>query len=59
MDGYLTRQFPKGLRMHKCGPFLSLSVTMSHRVFVLPISGGIKFVFVGNHEDAERYLKRN
>jgi len=59
IDCYLTRQFPKGLRAHKCGPFLSLSVSMNYRIFILPIVGGIKFVFIGDHEDADRYLKRN
>jgi len=55
---YTSKQFPKGLRVHKCGPFLSLSVSMSRRIFVSPIPGGIKFVFVGDHEDADRYLKQ-
>ena len=55
---FTSRQFPKGLRVHKCGRFLSLTVTMSYRVFVLPIRGGVKFVFVGNHKDAENYLKK-
>ena len=58
IDGYLARHFPKGMRAHKCGPFLSLSVTMNYRIFVLPISGGVKFVFFGTHEDANHYLKR-
>ena len=57
LDCFLNRQFPKGLRVHKCGPFLSLSVTMSHRIFVLPIEGGVRFVFIGDHNDADRYLK--
>ena len=57
LDYYASRQFPKSLRAHKCGRFLSLSVTMNYRVFLLPIRGGIKFVFVGNHRDAEGYLK--
>ena len=57
IDCYLKRQFPKGLRVHKCGPFLSLSVTMKYRIFVLPIPDGIRFVFIGDHVDAERYLK--
>ena len=59
IDCYQSRQFPKGLRVHKCGPFLSLSITMKHRIFVRPISGGIKFVFVGDHAEAERYLKKD
>lgn len=54
---YESHQFPKGLRIHKCGPFLSISVTMKHRIFAYPIAGGIRFVFIGDHEDAERYLK--
>ena len=53
---YESRQFPKGLRIHKCGPFLSISVTMKHHIFVFPIMGGIRFVFIGDHEDADRYL---
>ena len=56
---YSRRQFPKSLRLHKCGPFLSLSLSLSHRIFVLPIPGGVKFVFVGNHETADRYLRKN
>ncbi len=55
---YASRQFPKSLRVHKCGRFLSLSVTMNYRVFVLPIRHGVKFVFVGNHKDAVDYLKK-
>jgi len=58
LECYETHRFPKGLRIHKCGPFLSLSVTMQHRIFVLPVSGGLKFVFIGDHEDANRYLKK-
>jgi hypothetical protein len=58
LDYYASRQFPKSLRVHKCGRFLSLSITMNYRVFVLPIPGGVKFVFVGNHRDAEEYLKK-
>ena len=54
---YETRQFPEGLRIHKCGPFLSISIIMKHRVFACPIAGGIRFVFIGDHEDADRYLK--
>lgn len=57
LDYYASRQFPKGLRVHKCGRFLSLSVSMNVRVFVVSITGGVKFVFVGNHRDAENYLK--
>ena len=56
IDCYTTKRFPKGLRVHKCGPFLSLSMSMKHRIFVLPISDGIKFVFVGDHKEADRYL---
>ena len=55
---YQHRRFPKALRVHKCGPFLSLSISMSHRIFVLPITGGVKFVFVGDHDDADRYLTK-
>ena len=58
LDYYASRQFPKSLRMHKCGRFLSLSVTMNYRIFVLPVRRGVKFVFVGNHRDAEAYLKK-
>ena len=58
LDCYASHRFPKSLRVHKCGPFLSLSVTMKYRIFVLPITGGVKFVFIGDHEDAENYLKR-
>ena len=58
IDCYADRHFPKGLRAHRCGPFLSLSMTMNHRILVLPIEGGIKFVFIGDHKDAENYLKR-
>ena len=58
IDCYVDRQFPKGLRVHKCGPFLSLSLTLAHRIFVRPISGGIRFIFIGDHEDAGRYLKQ-
>lgn len=54
---YETRRYPKGLRIHKCGPFLSISVTLQYRIFVLPITGGLSFVFVGDHEDADRYLR--
>lgn len=57
LDYYASRQFPKSLRIHKCGRFLSLSVTMNYRILLLPIHGGVKFVFVGNHRDAEKYLK--
>ena len=57
LDYYASRQFPKSLRVHKCGHFLSLSVTMNYRVFALPVRGGVKLVFVGNHRDAEDYLK--
>ena len=59
LDYYASRQFPKGLRVHKCNRFLSLSVTMNYRIFVLPIRDGVKFVFVGNHQDAVNYLKKN
>jgi len=58
LDCYVSKRFPKGLRVHKCGPFLSLSVSMRHRIFVFPISGGLKFVFIGDHQDADAYLKR-
>lgn len=58
LDYYTSRQFPKSLRVHKCGRFLSLSVSMNYRVFVVSITGGVKFVFAGNHRDAENYLKK-
>ena len=58
VDYYASRQFPKSLRVHKCNRFLSLSITMSYRIFVLPIEGGVKIVFVGDHEAATNYLKR-
>lgn len=54
---YSSRHFPKGLRVHKCGPFLSLSISMKHRIFVFPIPGGIRFVFVGDHAAADRYIR--
>ena len=57
LDCYAHRQFPKSLRAHKCGPFISLSVSMNHRVFVSPVRGGVRFVFVGDHRDADDYLK--
>ena len=52
-----SRRYPKGLRIHKCGPFISLSVTMKHRIFVSTVAGGVRFVFIGDHEDADRYLR--
>ena len=55
---YQTRQFPKGLRIHKCGPFISISVTMDYRIFVSAIPGGVRFVFVGDHDEADRYLRK-
>ena len=55
---YASRQYPKGLRIHKVGRFLSLTVKMNYRIFVVPIQGGVKFMFVGNHRDAENYLKK-
>lgn len=58
IDCYTARHFPKGLRVHKCGPFVSISISIRHRIFILPIPGGIKFVFVGDHADADRYLRR-
>ncbi len=57
LDYYASRQYPKGLRVHKCNRFLSLSLSMNYRVFALPVSGGVKFVFVGNHDDAVQFLK--
>lgn len=57
IHSYESHRFPKGLRIHKCGPFLSISVTMKHRIFAFPIPGGIRFVFIGDHDDADRYLK--
>ncbi len=59
IDCYTSRQFPKGLRVHECGPFLSLSISMKHRIFVVPIREGVRFVFVGDHEAAERYLRQD
>ncbi len=59
LDYYASKQFPKNLRVHKCHRFLSLSLTMNYRVFVLPIFGGVKFVFVGDPDDAVQYLKKN
>ncbi|MFH1800756.1 MAG: hypothetical protein ABH891_07955 [Candidatus Omnitrophota bacterium] len=53
-----SRQFPKGLRLHKCGPFISISVTLSHRIFALPVHGGMRFVFIGDHEATDRYLRK-
>jgi hypothetical protein len=58
LQAFESRRFPKGLRVHKCGPFISLSVSMNIRVFVLPIAGGVRFVFLGDHEDADRYLRK-
>ena len=58
LDCYARSQFPKGLRAHKCGPFISLSVSLNCRIFVSPIAGGVRFVFVGGHQDADDYLKR-
>ena len=58
VDCYTTHRFPKSLRVHKCGPFLSLSVSIRHRIFVLPIAGGVRFAFIGDHEDADNYLKK-
>jgi mRNA-degrading endonuclease YafQ of YafQ-DinJ toxin-antitoxin module len=58
LNFYTRRQFPKSLRAHKCGPFISLSASRDTRVFVSPISSGVRFVFVGNHKDADDYLKR-
>ncbi len=53
-----SRRYPKGLRIHRCGPFISLSVTLKHRIFVSTIAGGVRFVFIGDYGDADRYLKR-
>jgi hypothetical protein len=58
LDYYASRQFPKGLRVHKCGRFLSLSMRMNHRIFVIPVAGGVRFAFVGDHQDADSYLKK-
>ena len=58
IDCYVHRQFPKGLRVHRCGPFVSLSIDMNYRIFIYPIVGGIRFVFVGTHDDADSYLKK-
>ena len=59
ITSYATQQFPKSLRIHRCGSFLSLSVTMNYRIFVLPISDGIQLTFVGDHRMAEKYLKHH
>jgi hypothetical protein len=58
IDAYASRQFPKALRVHKCGSFVSVSISMKHRIFILPILNGIKFVFVGDHQTADNYLKK-
>ena len=58
VQAFESRRFPKGLRVHKCGPFVSLSVTMSLRIFVYPVAGGVRFVFIGTHADADRYLRK-
>ena len=58
LQAYELRQFPKGLRIHKCGPFISISVAMNYRIFVSPVTGGVRFVFIGDHEDADRYLRK-
>lgn len=58
LDAYADRVFPNSLRVHRCGPFISLSINMSYRIFVLPIEDGVRFVFVGDHKAAENYLKR-
>ena len=58
LRSFESRRYPKGLRIHRCGPFLSLSVTMKHRIFVSTIVGGVRFVFIGDHEAADRYLRR-
>ena len=57
MTCYASKQFPKGLRVHKCGPFVSISVSMNYRIYISPISDGIRFVFIGDHAAADRYLK--
>jgi len=59
ISSYASKQFPNGLRVYKCGPFVSLSVSMNHRIFVFPIPDGIQFVFAGDHEAAGQYLKQN
>jgi hypothetical protein len=58
LSSFESRRYPKGLRIHKCGPFISLSVTMKHRIFVASIPKGVRFVFIGDHEDADRYLRK-
>lgn len=58
LKSYESHRFPKGLRIHKCGLFLSISVTMQYRIFVFPVPGGFNFVFIGDHDDADRYLKK-
>lgn len=59
LDSYTSRRFPNSLRAHKCGPFLSLSVSIKHRIFILPIADGVRFAFIGDHEDADDYLKKS
>ncbi len=59
IDAYASRHFPKSLRVHKCGAFLSLSVRMDIRIFVLPILAGVRFAFIGDHKMADKYLKKN
>ena len=58
LESYTRKVFPKSLRVHKCGPFISVSVTMNYRIYILPISDGIRFCFIGDHKDADNYLKR-
>ena len=58
LDSYARRQFPQGLRAHKCGPFISLSIGMNYRIYVSAIRGGVQFAFIGDHQDADHYLKR-
>ena len=59
LDSYASHQFPKGLRVHKCGPFISLSISMNTRIYVSAIRGGVRFAFIGDHQDADNYLKRS
>lgn len=58
LERFVGKEFPKGLRVHRCGPFISLSIDPDYRIYLKPIPGGICFVFIGNHRDADRYLKK-
>lgn len=58
LERFAGKEFPQGMRVHKCGPFISLSIDLDYRIYLRPIPGGLFFVFVGNHRDADRYLKK-